>query len=107
MQCVVSIEGGKSESRVSGHVHEASSRCVLTARMARGCGPDRLQLPAWGECLKKVGVWVRGVGHNLSCSPLGPGRMADCSQSLFLQVEFLQLLQREHPLQLFDDEADG
>ena len=41
--------------------------------VVRGFGPDGPQPPARGKCFKQFVTGLRGVGHNLSCTPPDPG----------------------------------
>ena len=59
--------------KVLGLVDEANCRWEETVFLARGFGPDGPQPPARGKCFKQFMSGVRGVGHNLSCTPPDPG----------------------------------
>ena len=44
-----------------------------TVLVAGGFGPDGPQPPTRGKCFEQFVAGVRGVGHNLSCTPPDPG----------------------------------
>ena len=66
---------------------EEATRQEETFLVALDFGPDGPQPPARGKCFKQFVSGVGGISHILSCSPQGPGEMADCNQSPSLPVE--------------------